>query len=198
MEVLSTIDTCETQIDSILAVYTGNALGSLTKVADNNNHDGGCGGAWPYGSKVTFPAVAGETYRLVVGDAGGARSDIFTLNVVGPTNKAPTVTNVRPVSGSRIHDRTPKVKALVRFGYGSGEDQHQAVRRWGPEEDVLVRFRDRQTGVPEQTSFARKAHRRDPCERRGAVGRREDLELQDQALVHRIRPSSKGRLSYGR
>ena len=109
----ATIDTCETQIDSILAVYTGNDLGSLTKVADDNNHDGGCGKAWPYGSKLTFPAVAGETYRIAVGDAGGARNGIFTLNVDGPANEAPTIWNVRPLAGSQIHDRTPKVKALV-------------------------------------------------------------------------------------
>jgi hypothetical protein len=109
----ATIDTCETQIDSILAVYTGNDLGSLIKVADDNNHDGGCGGAWPYGSKVTFAAVAGETYRIAVGDAGGARNGTFTLNVAGPANKAPIVTSVGPVAGSRIHDRTPRVKALV-------------------------------------------------------------------------------------
>jgi hypothetical protein len=110
----TTIDTCEAQIDSILAVYTGSEIGSLTKVADNNNQDGSCGGAWPWGSKVTFNADAGETYRIAVGDAGGARQNTFTLNVAGPANEVPTITNVRPVAGSRIHDRTPKVKALVR------------------------------------------------------------------------------------
>jgi len=74
---LTSVDTCTANIDSILAVYTGGSLNSLSRVADNNNDF--CGGGW--GSKVTFEATAGTTYQIAVGDAGGLREDTFTLNL---------------------------------------------------------------------------------------------------------------------
>ena len=40
----TTIDTCQANIDSILAVYTGTELNNLSRVADNNNDY--CGGGW--------------------------------------------------------------------------------------------------------------------------------------------------------
>jgi hypothetical protein len=75
-----TIDTCQANIDSILAVYTGSELSNLSRVADNNNNDY-CGGGW--GSKVTFNAQAGTIYRIAVGDAGGLRENTFTLKLSG-------------------------------------------------------------------------------------------------------------------
>lgn len=74
----TTIDTCEADIDSILAVYAGDDLRTLKRVADNNN-------ACPsgYGSEVTFRAREGVTYRIAVGDAGGATQDAFTLDIRG-------------------------------------------------------------------------------------------------------------------
>jgi hypothetical protein len=75
-----TVDTCTAAIDSILAVYTGSQLGSLAKLKDDNN---GCpnkpDGSQNFGSKLTFRATAGTTYRMVVGDAGGAMQNTFTL-----------------------------------------------------------------------------------------------------------------------
>jgi trimeric autotransporter adhesin len=78
----TTIDTCQANIDSILAVYTGTALTSLSRVADNNNDF--CGGGW--GSKVTFNATAGTTYNIAVSDAGGLRESTFTLKLVAPAD----------------------------------------------------------------------------------------------------------------
>ena len=72
-----TLDTCAAEIDSILAVYTGDSLSGLSRVADDNN---GCGGGW--GSKVTFDAEADTTYRIAVADAGGLREGAFTLNLL--------------------------------------------------------------------------------------------------------------------
>jgi hypothetical protein len=71
------IDTCQTNIDSILAIYTGGSLGGLSRVADNNNNY--CGGGW--GSKVTFEATSGTAYQIAVGDAGGLRENTFTLKL---------------------------------------------------------------------------------------------------------------------
>jgi hypothetical protein len=82
------IDTCQANIDSILAVYTGSQLNNLTRVTDNNNHPDCPAGT--FGSKVTFNATAGTIYRIAVGDAGGARENTFTLRV----DYAPTVSGV--------------------------------------------------------------------------------------------------------
>lgn len=57
--------------DTLLAVYTGTPLGSLTQVAANNN-DGSSGGA----SGVQFTARAGTVYRIAVDGVGGAEGSI--------------------------------------------------------------------------------------------------------------------------
>jgi hypothetical protein len=94
----TTIDTCQANIDSILAVYNGAELNNLSRVADNNNDF--CGGGW--GSKVTFNASAGTTYRIAVGDAGGLRENTFTLNVSTPRDtQAPKVTSTVPAADAR-------------------------------------------------------------------------------------------------
>ena len=72
-----TVDVCTASIDSILSVYAGAVLTSLTKIVDNNNNH--CATGW--GSLVTFTALPGTPYHFVVGDAGGGRENVFTLKV---------------------------------------------------------------------------------------------------------------------
>ena len=103
----TTIDTCTANIDSILAVYTGGSLDSLTRVADNNNDY--CGGGW--GSKVTFEATAGSTYQIAVGDAGGLREDTFTLSLQLADVTVPKVASVDPVGGTKSVARATDVTA---------------------------------------------------------------------------------------
>jgi subtilisin family serine protease len=79
-------------VDAEAAVGGGSALGTLNRVADNNNDF--CRGGW--GSKVTFDAQGGTTYRIAVGDAGGLRENTFTLKLSGPPIKAPRVTSTLP------------------------------------------------------------------------------------------------------
>jgi hypothetical protein len=104
----TTIDTCVAAIDSILAVYTGDNLGTLTRIADNNN---ACQSG--FGSSVTFNAVAGTTYRIAVGDAGGARESTFDLAVNGQPNAAPTIDQLHPAAGSSTTSRKPSIGAHV-------------------------------------------------------------------------------------
>ena len=87
------VNTCTTNIDSILAVYTGSSLGTLSRVADNNN---ACSSG--SGSKITFNATNGTTYRIAVGDAGGLRENTFTLRLI--ERKPPTVTSTNPANGA--------------------------------------------------------------------------------------------------
>jgi hypothetical protein len=86
-------NTCTSNIDSILAVYTGSSLGTLSRVTDNNN---ACPSGW--GSKVTFNATSGTIYRIAVGDAGGLRENTFTLRVI--ERKPPTVTTTTPANNA--------------------------------------------------------------------------------------------------
>lgn len=72
-----TVDVCTGAIDSIVAVYSGSTLGSLSRIVDNNN--GNCAAGW--GAKVTFAPHPGVSYHIAVSDAGGARENTFTLSL---------------------------------------------------------------------------------------------------------------------
>jgi hypothetical protein len=99
----TSIRTCAAAIDSILAVYTGNAIDSLTRVVDNNN-SADCPPD-TFGSSVAFEAVAGTEYRIAVGDAGGARENIFALEIAG--QPAPTPPEEPPADGGDGGDGVP-------------------------------------------------------------------------------------------
>lgn len=106
----ATLDTCTTNIDSLLAVYTGSSLGGLSRIADDNN---GCSNGW--GSKVTFNAVAGTTYRIAVADTGGLRENTFTLNISGatPDTVKPGVDLVKPTENAKRI--APRANVLAFF-----------------------------------------------------------------------------------
>jgi hypothetical protein len=70
------VDTCGTRFDSLLAVYTGAAVDSLTPVASNDDAGGKCSPQ----SRVAFAAQAGTTYRIAVDGKGGAEGEV-RLNV---------------------------------------------------------------------------------------------------------------------
>ena len=71
-----TINTLGSNFDTVLAVYTGVPLRSLTKIAGNN--DAGVGLAY---SSVRFQAVAGTAYYIVVdGNKSPTRSGTIVLN----------------------------------------------------------------------------------------------------------------------
>jgi hypothetical protein len=65
------ISTCayEGDLDPVLAVYTGSAVGSLSPVANADEPAGWCRGA---GSEAQFDAVADTTYRIAVDGKGGS------------------------------------------------------------------------------------------------------------------------------
>lgn len=123
----TTIDTCLGEIDSILAVYTGDELESLTSVADNNN-DPACSGEDLYGSKVAFEANGGTTYDIAVGDAGGAREKPFGIRIVGSADMTPPGTRIESgPAGANPPDtliRKAKIsqqKDRATFRFGSSE-----------------------------------------------------------------------------
>ncbi len=108
----ATVDTCEANIDSILAVYTGSAVNTLSRVADNNNHVD-CGGSW--GSKLAFDTTAGTTYRIAVGDAGGLRESTFKLKLAFAPDTTPPDTTVTSGPSDLVNSRS------ASFGFESTE-----------------------------------------------------------------------------
>ncbi|MEW6304832.1 MAG: hypothetical protein AB1705_15260, partial [Verrucomicrobiota bacterium] len=66
---VTVFDTFGSAYNTLLAVYTGSTVNSLTEVAANDNS----GGAQ---SRVTFYAVAGTTYRIAVDGSGGASGNL--------------------------------------------------------------------------------------------------------------------------
>jgi hypothetical protein len=89
----ATLDACTSDFDLILAVYTGNEVRSLSRVALS-----GVGCASGPGSKVNFNATAGTTYRVAVSGAEDLDPEgSFTLGLNSPPdNVAPTVSSVNP------------------------------------------------------------------------------------------------------
>jgi len=86
-----TISTAGSNFDTVLAVYTGNALNGLTAVAANDDVAGAVTSA------VSFTARAGQTYRIAVDGYRGASGNVrlsLTLSAGGgggvepPTNDA--------------------------------------------------------------------------------------------------------------
>lgn len=72
-----TIDTIGSTFDTLLGVYTGSAVGSLTTIASDD--DSGGNGA----SRVGFTASSGTTYRIAVDGFGGAMGSV-TLTWIQP------------------------------------------------------------------------------------------------------------------
>ncbi len=86
-----TLDTVGSSYDTVLAVYTGTSLASLTPVAANDNN-----GALPT-SRLTFSAQAGTTYQFAVG-AKSAATGLTLLNVgTAPAND--TFAAAAPLAG---------------------------------------------------------------------------------------------------
>lgn len=72
------IDTIGSSFDTVLAVYTGAALGALTTIASDDDSGGGAT------SKVIFAATAGVTYRIqVIGFNDSAFGSVH-LNISNP------------------------------------------------------------------------------------------------------------------
>jgi len=74
---LAVIDISDCDFAAALGVYTGTAVGSLTKIKDNCHLvDGGEGGLYCDGvlPAVSFPVVAGTTYNIAIGGAPGTAS----------------------------------------------------------------------------------------------------------------------------
>jgi hypothetical protein len=84
-----TVETCDlgTDVDSILAVYSGPAIGALTPIA--NNDDACAGGYGNHGSRVSFAALAGTQYHVRVGGYRGDMGSFYVRAYAGPPQARP-------------------------------------------------------------------------------------------------------------
>ena len=72
-----TLSTNGSDFDTVLAVYTGNSVSSLTDVASDDNYDPDGDGVTDLTySQVTFPVTTGQTYRIAIDGYGGATGNI--------------------------------------------------------------------------------------------------------------------------
>ena len=94
------IDTCGSDFDTLLAVYTGTTLGTLTEVASNDD-DSSLPACDADDSVVTFTATEGTTYRFAIDGKAGA-SGFYSLSLIAkplnddfadPTELSGTVAN---------------------------------------------------------------------------------------------------------
>ena len=87
----TTVETCKSSIDTVLGVWTGAAVGSLAAVAGNDDASPsgtfGCPATLPNrGSRVTFNANPGTTYKFAVYSIGAAAGGAIRLSLNAPQN----------------------------------------------------------------------------------------------------------------
>jgi hypothetical protein len=76
------VDTCDSGLDTLLAVYTGTSFGALTPVQSNDDASGKCSPR----SKLSFEAVANTVYRIAVDGKGGAQGSVDLRIDLRPRN----------------------------------------------------------------------------------------------------------------
>ena len=138
----ATLDTHGSNFDTLLAVYTGNAVDALTTIASNDN-DGVFGGV----SALSFHADAGTTYRIAIDGKAGVSGNLYlnrafsadsasTANLSISMSDAPdpvsvgetltysfTISNSGPASASTVtlSQTLPAGASFISAGAGCGQ-----------------------------------------------------------------------------
>ena len=113
----TTFTTKGSGFDTLLAVYTGSSVSSLTLVASDDN-SGQCGT-----SQLTFTPASGTTYRIAVDGHGGAqgtiRLNLQTSSAAQPTSLQFTLNTVQRTSGQFSVTVTGPASAAVSLDTSS-------------------------------------------------------------------------------
>ncbi len=92
------LDTAGSDFDTLLAVYTGGSVDSLTEIGSNDN----VAPESDLTSQVTFDAIGGQTYMIAVDGSGGAAGTV-QLQLSGGTPPAnDTFASAQPLLGSEV------------------------------------------------------------------------------------------------
>jgi subtilisin len=108
------MNTCQADaLDRVLAVYTGSGLNALSRVADDRYScpDGA-------GSKVTFNATNGTTYKIAVADTFPSIGNPFTLRVID--RNPPNVSSTTPANNATGVARGANVRATFSEAMQAG------------------------------------------------------------------------------
>jgi len=105
------IETVGSSIDTYLAVYTGDSLGTLKQVGaidDDGNKKNG---------SLVIGVTAGTTYRIAVGGVNSSQNGLIRLRVLPnavPDTLAPVVSVISPSSGLVVTTDTINIEGIAR------------------------------------------------------------------------------------
>jgi hypothetical protein len=120
------LSACGSAFNTLLAVYTGGAVGSLTRVADNNDSSACATGTR---SSVDFNATGGQTYRIAVDGKSGASGAVsLAITDVGP--HPPANDDFANAAATLPADALPATAAGTTAGATAqtGEPSHEGRR----------------------------------------------------------------------
>jgi PASTA domain-containing protein len=112
----ATLDLCDSEFDSQLAVYTGASVDGLTLVAQDDND---CPDEW--GARVSFTAAAGQEYRIAVDGAYGDQGNLvlhWSRSILAPVNHAPPAVFGRPIDGAMLSAGQGSWGGTAPFNFG--------------------------------------------------------------------------------
>jgi hypothetical protein len=112
----ATFELCDSDFDSLLAVYTGTNIDALTRIVQDDND---CPDEW--GARVSFTASAGQEYRIAVDGAYGYQGDIvlhWNRSVLAPVNHARPSVLGRPIDGAQLSATTGQWGGTPPFTFG--------------------------------------------------------------------------------
>jgi len=111
---VTTFTTDRTDFDTLLAVYAGSDLGTLSEVVSNDNESVGSSS-----SNATFYAIAGTTYQIAVDGASFSTGNII-LSWGSPRSISGRVTDIRGVGIANIQVQLSVDSSLRRVTDASG------------------------------------------------------------------------------
>lgn len=142
-----TIDTCASDFDTVLAVYTGTRVEALTRVASNDADvlQRRCRADHNRAGVVSFTAHSGQVYRIAV---DGGQSDASTGNIALALKKSPQPRNDRFAKATVFEDRyIARTGTNVGGSTEAGEPKHAGDSgghsvwwRWTASRSGSIRF----------------------------------------------------------
>ena len=112
-----TITTDNDSFDTLLAVYTGSSVSNLTKVAANDNQDGGR----ILTSLVSFNVTPGIRFQIAVDGANSATGTVYLALSFVLDTKPPTVSISVPASGAKLTNATVTIQGTASDNIGVAE-----------------------------------------------------------------------------
>ncbi len=105
------LDTAGSGFDTVLAVYTGNALNALTPVARDEDSGGFLTSA------LTFNAIAGTTYHIAIDGFDGASGHIIVSWTLSASAVPLPVIRTQPVSQTVLIDQSASFTVLAESAF---------------------------------------------------------------------------------